>query len=81
MEEIPEGTRQTLLTSFRRKALMKRQAEVAELADALGSGPSGTNYPVEVQVLSSVLTLQGVTSIRRNPFFIGRTRSSAILLL
>ena len=29
------------------------QAEVAELADALGSGPSGLTMPVEVQVLSS----------------------------
>ena len=28
-------------------------AEVAELADALGSGPSGLTMPVEVQVLSS----------------------------
>jgi len=31
------------------------EAEVAELADALGSGPSGLTMPVEVQVLSSAL--------------------------
>ena len=30
-------------------------AEVAELADALGSGPSGLKTPVQVQVLSSVV--------------------------
>jgi hypothetical protein len=28
---------------------------VAELADALGSGPSGLKTPVQVQVLSSVV--------------------------
>ena len=31
-------------------------AQVAELADALGSGPSGILFPVEVQVLSWVLS-------------------------
>src|SRR5947199_8815741 len=34
---------------------IEAQAEVAELADALGSGPSGLTMPVEVQVLSSAL--------------------------
>lgn len=33
----------------------QHEAEVAELADALGSGPSGLTMPVEVQVLSSAL--------------------------
>lgn len=35
-----------------------QNADVAELADALGSGPSGSN-PLEVQVLSSVLFVGG----------------------
>ena len=33
----------------------QRRAQVAELADALGSGPSGILFPVEVQVLSWAL--------------------------
>ena len=49
-------SKQLLLTDFHPEALIKRQAEVAELADALGSGPSGLTMPVEVQVLSSVLS-------------------------
>ncbi len=39
--------------------LVQRIAEVAELADALGSGPSGLTMPVEVQVLSSALYVTG----------------------
>jgi hypothetical protein len=48
---------------------MGDNAEVAELADALGSGPSGLTMPVEVQVLSSALTRQGLTAIAVSPFF------------
>ena len=33
-------------------------AGVAELADALGSGPSGAKHPVEVRVLSPAFILQ-----------------------
>src|ERR1700676_854035 len=45
-------------------------AEVAELADALGSGPSGLTMPVEVQVLSSALAGTGVTATSRDPFLL-----------
>ena len=46
-----------------------RQADVAELADALDSGSSGGN-PVEVQVLSSALTgSQGLTTNCCESFF------------
>jgi hypothetical protein len=49
------------------------QAEVAELADALGSGPSGLTMPVEVQVLSSALTGKGVTANNAvTPFSLAR---------
>ena len=41
-------------------------AEVAELADALGSGPSGLTMPVEVQVLSSALVGNGLRANRSN---------------
>ena len=40
--------------------LAQPEAEVAELADALGSGPSGLTMPVEVQVLSSALSHKGL---------------------
>jgi hypothetical protein len=46
---------------------LNTRAEVAELADALGSGPSGLTMPVEVQVLSSALCgLRGCVE-GRNP--------------
>ena len=45
------------------------KAEVAELADALGSGPSGLTMPVEVQVLSSALENKGLAAIAVSPLF------------
>ncbi len=47
---------------------MTSQAEVAELADALGSGPSGLTMPVEVQVLSSALQQKDLRQIDVSPF-------------
>src|SRR5262245_19261290 len=43
------------LTALAHDLIVESVAEVAELADALGSGPSGLTMPVEVQVLSSAL--------------------------
>ncbi len=42
---------------------------MAELADALGSGPSGLKTPVQVQVLSSVLQNKGLRRTDVAPFY------------
>ncbi len=47
------------------------QAEVAELADALGSGPSGLTMPVEVQVLSSAYSKRTYVERRESFCFYG----------
>ena len=51
------GGRQGLLDTFQPAINMRFSADVAELADALGSGPSGPLKPVEVRVLSSAFRL------------------------
>jgi hypothetical protein len=52
---------------------------VAELADALGSGPSGLTMPVEVQVLSSALPREGLRRFDVTPCFCASRRLKHIL--
>src|SRR5208337_5229719 len=51
---------------------VRRVRHNGEMADALGSGPSGFNTPVQVEVLFSASDSVGVTPKRRSPFCTAR---------
>ncbi len=72
----------SLLTDFRLAHSNDGHAEVAELADALGSGPSELTMLVQVQVLSSaLLVVEGSRSVGRELVSFPLVIREAVLIL